>query len=123
MITEALARNVLGAWGKDGVRWLADLPRIMHELACDWQLTIGEPYELSYHYITAVTCADGTRAVLKLGVPGGGSLAEDAPALKAFAGRGAVRLLRSDLGRGALLLERITPGWRADQGAGATPPD
>jgi streptomycin 6-kinase len=85
----------------------------MRELARDWDLTVGAPYELSYHYVTAVVCRDGTPAVLKLGVPSGTSLAEEAPALEAFEGRGAVRLLRMDLNRGALLLERITPGWRA----------
>jgi streptomycin 6-kinase len=78
-----------------------------------WDLTVDAPFELSYHYVAAVTCADGTPAVLKLGVPGGGSLAEEAPALAAFDGRGAVRLLRADLGLGALLLERVEPGWRA----------
>ncbi len=84
----------------------------MQELARDWDLTVGAPYELSYHYVAAVVCGDGTPAVLKLGVPSGTSLAEEAPALEAFGGRGAVRLLRVDLDRGALLLERITPGWR-----------
>ncbi len=113
MIGGELARNVLGVWGDDGARWLADLPFILRGLARDWDLTLGAPYELSYHYVTAVTCADGTAGVLKLGVPTGTSLAEEAPALAAFDGRGAVRLLRAELDRGALLLERITPGWRA----------
>lgn len=113
VITDELARNVVGVWGNDGARWLADLPSILRELARDWDLTVGAPYELSYHYVTEVTCGDGTLAVLKLGVLTGTSLAEEAPALAAFEGRGAVRLLRADLDRGALLLERITPGWRA----------
>ncbi len=113
VITNELARNVVGVWGDAGARWLAGLPSILAGLACDWDLTIGSPYELSYHYVTAVTRADGTPAVLKLGVPTGTSLAEEAPALAAFAGRGAVRLLRADLARGALLLEQVEPGWRA----------
>jgi streptomycin 6-kinase len=109
----AFARNIVGAWGSDGTRWLTNLPRTLAEVARAWDLTIGAPYELTYHYVAPVTCADGTPAVLKLGVPGGGSLAEEASALAAFAGRGAVRLLRADLGLGALLLERVEPGWRA----------
>jgi streptomycin 6-kinase len=113
VITDELARNVVGVWGEAGARWLTELPSILAGLARDWELTIGSPYELSYHYVTAVTCADGTPAVLKLGVPTGTSLAEEAPALAAFAGRGAVRLLRAELPRGALLLERVEPGWRA----------
>jgi len=113
VITEEFARNVEGVWGGDGARWLAELPSILRRIAADWDLTPGAPFELSYHYVAAVTRGDGTPAVLKLGVPTGTSLAEEAPALAAFAGRGAVRLLRADLSRGALLLERVSPGWRA----------
>jgi streptomycin 6-kinase len=112
VIPDALVRNAIGVWGDDGARWLADLPRLRDELARDWGLTIGAQYDLSYHYVTAVTCGDGSPAVLKLGVPAGGSLHTEVPALSAFAGRGTVRLLRADLGRGALLLERVQPGWR-----------
>ncbi|HEY7176601.1 MAG TPA: aminoglycoside phosphotransferase family protein, partial [Micromonosporaceae bacterium] len=112
MTDDQLARNVPAVWGDDGARWLQNLPAIVRDVARDWDLTIGEPYELSYHYVAAVICGDGTPAVLKLGVPEGTSLAEEAPALAAFDGRGAVRLLREDLTRGALLLEHVAPGWR-----------
>src|SRR5258705_11336656 len=112
VISAALARNVTAAVGNDGVRWLAELPSILRTIADDWDFTLGEPYELSYHYVAAVTTADGTPAVLKLGVPTGNSLAEEAPALAAFRGHGAVRLLKAELDRGALLLERVTPGGR-----------
>ena len=74
LIIDALTRNVLGVWGDDGARWLADLPAIVREVARDWDLAVGAPYELSYHYVTAVTCADGTPAVLKLGVPAGSTV-------------------------------------------------
>ena len=83
--------------GHDGVRWLAEAPWVLDDVARDWDLAIGAPFELSYHYVTAVTCGDGTPAVLKLGVPTGDSLAGEAPAFAAFDGRGAVRLLRADL--------------------------
>ncbi|MEO3742527.1 aminoglycoside phosphotransferase family protein [Plantactinospora sp. B5E13] len=113
MVSEVLTRNVLAVWGEDGRRWLTGLLETLAQVFRDWQLTPdGRPYELSYHYVTAVTCADGTRAVLKLGVPSGDSLRTEAPALAAWAGRGAVRLLRADLDRGALLLERAEPGDR-----------
>lgn len=113
MIPDSLARNVANVWGHDGTCWLADLPRLLGEIACDWDLMIGAPYNLSYHYVVAVTCGDGTRAVLKLGLPAGDSLRTEVPALRAFEGHGAVRLLHADLRRGALLLERAEPGWRA----------
>lgn len=113
MITKELARNVVGAWGDDGARWLERLPSVVSEVARDWRLEIGPPYELTYHYVCSVTCSDGTEAVLKLGVPSATALAEESAALAAFEGRGAVRLLRAELDRGAVLLERVTPGWRA----------
>jgi streptomycin 6-kinase len=113
VVTGALRRNVVGVWGPAGARWLDDLPRLLADVARDWDLAVGAPFELSYHYVTAVRCADGTHAVLKLGVPTGDSLRTEVPALAAFAGRGAVRTLRVDLDRGALLLERAEPGWRA----------
>lgn len=111
-MTMDFPQNVAQVWGDAGTRWLADLPSVLDAVARDWGLTVQEPYELSYHYVTRVTCEDGTPAVLKLGVPSGASLAEEAPALAAFDGRGAVRLLRTDLARGALLLERVSPGDR-----------
>jgi streptomycin 6-kinase len=110
---DVLTRNVVTIWGEDGRRWLAGLPELLARIARDWELTVdGGTYELSYHYVTAVTCADGTPAVLKLGVPGGDSLRNEALALRTWSGRGAVRLLRTDLARGALLLERAEPGVR-----------
>jgi streptomycin 6-kinase len=112
VIPEALARNAVIVWGEAGGHWLADLPRILNDIARDWHLTIGAPYDLSYHYVAAATCAGGAPAVLKLGVPTGESLRTELPALNAFGGRGAVGLLRADLDRGALLLERAEPGWR-----------
>ncbi|WP_422771722.1 aminoglycoside phosphotransferase family protein [Plantactinospora sp. WMMC1484] len=112
VISDALARNAVQVWGAAGARWLAELPRALAELAADWELTVGEQYELSYHFVVAVTGADGRPAVLKLGVPSGESLRTEAAALAAFAGQGAVRLLRADLDRGALLLERAEPGGR-----------
>ena len=65
---------------------------------------------LSFNWVAAVRRADGSPAVLKLGVPSSEHLAEEAAALTSFAGAGAVRLLDRDAGRGALLLERAHPG-------------
>ncbi|WP_327004819.1 aminoglycoside phosphotransferase family protein [Dactylosporangium sp. NBC_01737] len=105
ILTAALARNVAGVWGAAGERWLADLPGLLTGLAADWELTLGAPYDLTFHYVAAVRCADGTPAVLKVGF----ELAVEATALTAFDGRGAARLLRADPARGALLLEQVSP--------------
>jgi streptomycin 6-kinase len=107
-ILTALSRNVTGVWGAAGERWLADLPALLAGLAADWELTLGPPYDLTFHYVAAVRLADGTPAVLKVGF----ELAVEAAALAAFDGRGAARLLRADPARGALLLEQVSPGGR-----------
>jgi streptomycin 6-kinase len=104
-----LARNVVENWAAAGVRWLAALPALVGDVAADWGLAVGPPFELSFHWVAPVTRADGTPAVLKLGVPSG-HLAVEAEALRAYGGHGAVRLLAEDPGRGALLLERAEPG-------------
>ncbi|MGE5827047.1 MAG: aminoglycoside phosphotransferase family protein [Micromonosporaceae bacterium] len=108
-IPPALARNVVEAWPEEGERWLVGLPERLDEIARDWQLTLGEPYELSFHWATPVTRVDGSAAVLKLGVTSG-HLDDQAQALRAYGGQGAVRLLAYDAARGALLLERADPG-------------
>jgi streptomycin 6-kinase len=91
-------------------------------LAQAWQLRLGEPYERSWHWVAPVTQADGQAAVLKVGIAvptgpdgvmtGAWPLASEARALQHFAGQGAVRLLRDDVSRGALLLEKAEPGTR-----------
>src|SRR3954468_20403512 len=111
-IPSELARNVLENWAADGARWLAGLPGLIDDVAAGWRLTVGPPYELSFHWVAPVTRADGTPAVLKLGVPSG-HLSVEAEALRAYGGHGAVRLLAEDRARGALLLERAEPGTMA----------
>jgi len=108
-IPPALTRNVVASWGADGRRWLARLPALLAEVADHWELRLGEPYRLSFHWVTPVVRADGSRAVLKLGVPGE-HLAIEAEALSIYAGHGAIRLLAYDPRRGALLLEQADPG-------------
>ena len=110
MIPPELARNVEEAWADAGTDWLASLPALIQQVARDWGLTLGPAYPLSFHWVAPVTRADGTPAVLKLGVPAAGHLADQAEALRLFDGHGSVRLLAQDLGRGALLLEQAEPG-------------
>ena len=79
-------------------------------VARDWRLTLGPVLPGSTQgLVHAATCADGTKAVLKLEKPGQGVEAQ-AEALSAWNGDGAARLLQSDAARGALLLERLVPG-------------
>ena len=118
-VPPALARNAVLAWGEAGERWLRELPATLAAVSADWGVALGEPFALTYHWVCRARTPDGRPAVLKLGVPSGGHLPVEAAALRGWAGRGAVRLLRFDQDRGALLLERALPGTSA----AALPPD
>ncbi|GAA1297864.1 aminoglycoside phosphotransferase family protein [Pseudonocardia xinjiangensis] len=112
-VPRVLAENAVHAWGDEGRRWLAELPDVLDAVRRDWGVEVGEIYSLSYNWVARARRADGTLAVLKLGPPGPGHLAQEAAALAAYGGDGAVRLLAHDAARGALLLERAEPGTMA----------
>jgi streptomycin 6-kinase len=81
------------------------------DVARDWDLRLGEPYPpgAASGYVARAELPDGTRAVLKLGLPHRES-EQEADALERWDGDGAIRLLRRDDDRNALLLERCEPG-------------
>ncbi len=93
----------------DGAAWLRTLQARLADCAQRYELTIGEPFDLSYSYVTAATRADGRPVVLKLGVPNP-ELTTEILALQRYGGLGAVELLAADADRGVLLLERLLPG-------------
>lgn len=101
--------NVIQAFGEVGRRYLADLPALLDEAAHRWDLTLDEPFLLSYNYACAVTLADGAPAVLKIGVPNA-ELTSEIAALRLYDGEGACRLYAADAERGMLLEERLLPG-------------
>ena len=105
----SFARNVTGAF-PGGASWLENLPRLIAICCQRWKLEpAGSPFELSFHYVVPVLQADGSSAVLKLGVPTP-EFKSAALALRSYQGRGAVRLLKSDERLAAMLLERVDPG-------------
>ena len=106
----AFRQAVAGGHGAAGEAWLEQLPRLVAELHERWTLQPAGRFRLSFGYVEPVTRADGTRAVLKLRVPGDPDAAGEGPALAAFGGAGAARLLAEDPELGALLLERLEPG-------------
>jgi streptomycin 6-kinase len=101
--------NIRQAFASDGERWLQELPALLAEAARRWDLTLGEPFLLSYNYVCTATRADGTPAVLKIGVPNP-ELTSEINTLRVYDGQGACRLLEADAEKGMLLLERLRPG-------------
>jgi streptomycin 6-kinase len=107
-------RRVLDIRGPAGKMWLRQLPALLDEAAARWSLHLLPPFEpLSYNYVAPAVRADGAQVVLKGGMPHRELFGEIA-ALRAFDGRGAVRLLDADPDQGLLLLERLQPGTPLD---------
>ena len=107
-----------------GADWLTRLPALIAECERRWSLNLGRHFpELSYNFVAPAVRADGSPAVLKLGVPNR-ELTSEIEALRFYDGCGAVHLLDADPDLGALLLERLSPGtmlasWPDDAGATA----
>ncbi|HZX07854.1 aminoglycoside phosphotransferase family protein [Kribbella sp.] len=87
--------------------WLDQLPGLVDSLAKEWSLVIGSSLAGGHvALVVEVTLADGTPAVLKIGVPGR-DVGPEAMVLRLANGSGCAKLLREDLSRQALLLERL----------------
>ena len=92
--------------------WLHALPSAIDELTARWALTLGAPFtgdEVSCAWVAPAVRADGTRAVLKLGMPHMEAVHELA-GLRFWNGDPTVRLLDADDALNAMLLERCEPG-------------
>ncbi|HEU5483421.1 MAG TPA: aminoglycoside phosphotransferase family protein [Microlunatus sp.] len=89
--------------------WLDELPSVVESLAQDWSLSVGATLRGGHAaLVVEATLADGTAAVLKVGVPGTRrDLTFEVTALRLADGDGSATLLRDDLDRSALLLERL----------------
>jgi len=92
--------------------WLKRLPDGLGSLERRWALTLGPPFggeEVSYSWVAPAPRADGTSAVLKLGMPHMEG-EHELHGLRFWNGDPTVRLLEADEELGALLLERCIPG-------------
>jgi streptomycin 6-kinase len=109
------------ALGPAGSRWLKDLPDILASLAADWSIGYGRPFDggNAAYVIEAVT-ADGRPVVAKLALPSGvdgfAPFEQELEALQLAGGDPYAELIRHDVSRRSLLLERLGPplaslGW------------
>jgi len=92
-------------------QWLDDLPALVSDLEREWAFTVGPSYQdATEAFVAPVEFDGGGPAVLKLLVPRGrDDAANEITVLRLAGGTGCARLLREDVGRGALLLERLGP--------------
>jgi predicted kinase len=109
--------------GATGEAWRAGLPGLLAGLATDWSITVGARLDGGRaSYVAEATTHDGTPAVLKVSIPPG--IDEFTPfdrqlaVLRLAGGDPYVGLIRHDVPRQALLLERLCRpmaglGWPA----------
>lgn len=102
--------TLVSLFGDRGAAWLQRLPALIATCEARWSIAVDAPLPgLTYNYVAGATGADGAALILKLGVPNP-ELRSEIDALRAYDGRGCVRLLAWDREEGALLLERLRPG-------------
>lgn len=93
-----------------GPDWLASLDELVARAVRRWDLVVGAPFETGMAAWTApATMTTGIEAVLKLSFPHI-EARDEAAALAAWRGVGAVELLRADPEDQALLMRRLRPG-------------
>lgn len=99
------AQRSLGEeWGD----WLDRLPRLAGDVLEEWRLVLdGEALHGHCSLVLPVRTDAGERAALKVTFDGDDESEHEGLALQRWAGHGAVRLLRADPHRRALLLERL----------------
>jgi len=98
------------AFAERGHEWAAyvdSLPAAFRDLLAEWELRPGDETWFGYaSVVVPVVTAEGEPAVLKVAYPDV-ETEHEALALQHWGGRGAVRLLRADPRRRAVLLERL----------------
>ena len=109
-ISDAFAQRILHMHGDAGRAWLARLPQIIANCAQRWDLVLGGPFgNLSYNFVMVASTRAGLPRVVKACTPTG-EFAQEAEALRLFAGRGMAQLMADDPADEVLLLERLLPG-------------
>jgi streptomycin 6-kinase len=92
--------------------WLEQLPHVIRELQERWSLALGDPFsgsDVSCAWVAPATRSDGSRAVLKVGMPHMEG-AHELDALRFWDGEPTARLLEADADLNAMLLEYCEPG-------------
>jgi streptomycin 6-kinase len=94
--------------GPDWAAFVERLPGLLRGLLAEWELVVDGPATHGFCALVVPVRSGDAEAMLKIGFPDDESEHEGL-VLQHWGGRGAVRLLRADPHRRALLLERLHP--------------
>ncbi len=111
LIDEQQQAKILRHHPDSGPPWLERLPGLIASYRSRWQLTLCPPSFAggAASWATPVSLADGTEAVLKIGLPSRATIDLSA-AWQAYDARGLAKLLAHDPADNAFLIERCEPG-------------
>jgi streptomycin 6-kinase len=109
------------ALGPVGSRWLDGLPDILASLAADWSVAYGRPLDGgNAAYVIEAAAAGGRPVIVKVALPPGvdgfSPFEQELEALRLAGGDPYAELIRHDVSRRSMLLERLGPslaslGW------------
>ena len=107
-LIEHLRRHVPAPGYASGLHFLPTLPRLVRDLLEAWGLVVNGPARHGYAALVLPVDGADEPAVLKVAWPHP-EARDEHRVLRAWRGRGAVRLLAADPTRWAVLLERLDP--------------
>lgn len=105
-VPEAFAASTIAREGRSAEAWLAALPALVEELCRRWDLRVSAPPWHGYVAVVVPVVRGGVDLALKVSWIDQSS-EHEALALRAWGGRGAVRMLAWREESGAMLLERL----------------
>lgn len=94
---------------ENGEVWLKNFDALIDYCETKWKFKVLPPFELSYNFVAPAKKEDGGEVVLKLSVPNK-EFHSEVEALRYFDGIGMVRIIETEVEKGILILERLTPG-------------
>lgn len=108
-LPDEFIHTVISVHGEVGKIWLSRLNDLIAYCKQKWQFELLPVKKLSFNFVAPIVFENGSKAILKLGLPGKEFQSEIA-ALASYNGNGFCKLLDAEPGKGIMLLEYIEPG-------------
>lgn len=96
--------------GEAGQEWLDSLASEIARYEEIWDISVQEPFELSYNFVAPAVSNDGKKAVIKISFPDNKEFESEIQALNHFPSQVAIKVIQHDLENGVVLLEQAEPG-------------